>query len=118
MVVLLTDALDTPEALEAALQRLRVRRHDATVIQILDRREVEFPYDRMTEFCHPETGRRIVGHPASLRERYLERLKAHNEKIGEICRKSEADHLFLHTGDDLRKLLTLHFIRRLLRRSR
>jgi uncharacterized protein (DUF58 family) len=118
MVVLLTDALDDPEALLAALQRLRVRRHDATVIQILDRREVEFPYDRMTEFRHPETGRRIVGHPASLRERYLERLRAHVEKIREICRKSEADHLFVHTGDDLRKLLALHFIRRLLRRSR
>ncbi len=118
MVVLLTDALDDPEALLGALQRLRIQRHDAIVIQILDRREVEFPYDRMTEFRHPENGRRVIGNPASLRERYLERLKAHVDRIRDICRKSEADHLFLHTGDDLRKLLALHFIRRLIRRSR
>ena len=84
MVVLLTDALDDPESLQAGLQRLRIRRHDATVIQILDRREAEFPYDRMTEFRHPESGRRIVGDPASLRERYLKRLGAHVERVRDL----------------------------------
>ena len=33
-----------------------VREQDVTLIQVLDRNEVDFPFDRMTEFRHPETG--------------------------------------------------------------
>lgn len=112
MVFLLSDALDDPDALEAALKTLRVRQQDTTLIQILDRNEVEFPYDRMTEFRHPETGERLVGDPAVLRANYLMRLQQHLERIESACKKAQADYLLLDNGSDLTKLLTLHFLRR------
>jgi uncharacterized protein (DUF58 family) len=115
VVFLLTDALDDPEALFAALRDLRVREQDVTVIHLLDRNEVEFPFDRMTEFRHPETGRRLVGDPAVLRANYLARLRAHVERVETGCRKAQADYLRLDNGADLARLLALHLIRRLLR---
>jgi uncharacterized protein (DUF58 family) len=115
MVFLLSDALDDVEQLEAALKGLRVRQQDVTLIQVLDRNEVEFPFDRMTEFRHPETGERLVGDPAALRSRYLARLRDHLERVESACKKAQADYLLLDNAADLTKLLTLHFLRRLLR---
>jgi uncharacterized protein (DUF58 family) len=115
MVFILTDALDDPDELGLALRNLRVRQQDATLIQILDRNEVEFPFDRMTEFRHPETGDRLIGDPAALRAKYLARLTAFRERLAAVCQQAQADYLCLHNGDDLAKLLTLHFVRRALR---
>ena len=67
----------------------------------------------MTEFRHPETGARVVGDPAGLRAKYLSRLQAHLDTVADCCRKAQADYLQLHNGEDLNKLLSLHFIRRL-----
>jgi hypothetical protein len=69
----------------------------------------------MTEFRHPESRERIIGDPGSLRANYLERLHAHLDKVEGCCRKAQADYLFLTNSDDLTKLLTLHFVRRLAR---
>jgi uncharacterized protein (DUF58 family) len=115
VVFLLTDALDDPDIFSAALRDLRVRDQDVTVIHLLDRNELDFPFDRMTEFRHPETNRRLVGDPAVLRANYLARLRAHIERIETGCQKAEADYLRLDNGADLGRLLALHFIRRLLR---
>jgi uncharacterized protein (DUF58 family) len=114
MVFLLSDALDDVEQLETAMKGLRVRLQDVTLIQVLDRNEVEFPFDRMTEFRHPETGERLVGDPAALRARYLARLHAHLERVASACKKAQADYLLLNNASDLTRLLTLHFLRRLL----
>lgn len=118
MLVLLTDALDDPDELFDALKVLRVRQQDVTVIQVLDHNEVAFPFDRMTEFRHPETGARLVGDPASLRAKYHARLDEHLEKVAAYCRQAQADYLRLTNDDDLIKLLALHFIRRLARGGR
>jgi uncharacterized protein (DUF58 family) len=118
MVFLFTDGLDDPEVLFAALKNLAVRDQDVTLIQVLDRNEVDFPFDRMTEFRHPETGARIVGDPAALRAKYQSRLQAHLDKVRDYCRRARADYLRLHNGEDLSKLLTLHFVRRAMQGAR
>lgn len=115
IAILISDALDNTDNLRSALQNLRVRDQDTTLIQILDRNEVEFPFDRMTEFRHPETREKVVGDPAALRAGYLARLQAHLDKVESACQKAQADYLRLDNNDDLNKLLTLHFIRRLMR---
>lgn len=113
MIMLLTDALDPVEPLGRALKRLRAQQQDVTVIQILDRQELDFPFDRLTEFRHPESGARVVGDPAVLRAKYLERLGGHLRQVEQACQRAQADFLRLSNADDLRRLLALHFIRRL-----
>lgn len=114
MVFLVTDALDDTEALGAALRNLRARQQDVTLVQIFDRNELEFPFDQMTEFRHPETGERIIGDPAALKAAYLARLAAFRQRVADACQKAQAEFLPLSNADDLTSLLSLHFIRRLL----
>jgi uncharacterized protein (DUF58 family) len=116
LTVLLTDALDDVAPLAGALKRLRVQQQDVTLIQVLDQQELQFPFGRLTEFKHPETGQRIVGDPAALKAKYLERLREHLAQVAQACQQAQADYLQLSNADDLRRLLSLHFIRRHLRR--
>jgi uncharacterized protein (DUF58 family) len=117
MVMVLTDGVDELGPFLDALKGLCVREHDVTLFQVLDRDELEFPFDKMTEFRHPETARKVVGDPASLRAKYLERLEAHLEEIEDFCKRWRIDYLRLHNGEDLTKLLTTHFLRRLMYRT-
>ncbi len=113
LLFVLTDALDDLDELAVALRQLRERQQDVTLIRIFDRRELDFPFEQMTEFRHPESGERVIGNPVLLRERYRQRLAAHREQVRGICRKAQADLLELDTAGDLTQLLTVHFIRRL-----
>jgi uncharacterized protein (DUF58 family) len=118
MVLVVSDALDDPETLFAALKHLRARHQDVSLIQVLDRNEIEFPFDRLAEFRHPESGARVVGDPALLRANYLRRLRRHLDRVESICRKAQADYLLLDNSADLNRLLAMHLIRRSLRGGR
>ncbi|OPZ24430.1 MAG: hypothetical protein BWZ02_02845 [Lentisphaerae bacterium ADurb.BinA184] len=113
VVFVLTDALDDLEPLFNGLRQLRVREHDVTLVQVLDRAEVTFPFSQMTEFRHPESHRRVVGMPMAMKARYLQRLHEHNESLAAFCRSTQVDYLRLDTASDLISLLPLHFLRRL-----
>ncbi len=115
MTFVLTDALDPLDALFETLKGLMVRDQDVTLLQILDETELTFPFDKMTEFRQPETGRRIMGDPLVLRARYLERMEAHQERIRAFCGQHGVDYVRVHNGDDLLTLLASHFVQRLIR---
>jgi uncharacterized protein (DUF58 family) len=113
----LTDALDPLEPIFETLKGLMVREQDVTLIQVLDETELTFPFDKMTEFRHPESGRRVMGDPLALRDRYLARMTAHQDKIRLFCSQHGVDYLRVHNGDDLVTLLSSHFVQRLIRRN-
>ena len=117
LTFVLTDALDTLEPIFETLKGLMVREQDVTLLQVLDETELTFPFDKMTEFRHPESGRRIMGDPLALKARYLERFGAHQARVGEFCRQHGVDYLLVHNGDDLITLLSSHFLGRLVRRA-
>jgi uncharacterized protein (DUF58 family) len=114
MVFIVTDALDDWPPLYEAMKGLHVRGQDVTLFQVMDRDELEFPYDRMTEFRHPESGARVVGDPIRLRDDYLRRLRAYLDQVEADCKKWRIDYMRLHNGEDLVGLLRSHFIRRML----
>jgi len=113
VVFVISDALDDSGALFEGLKLLRVRGHDVSLIQVLDQAEVEFPFDRMTEFRHPEDARRLVGNPLAMRRQYLARFQAHMDELAAFCKSRQVDYLRLHNGEDLINLLALHFLKRL-----
>jgi len=77
LIFVITDALDDLPPLFDGLKMLRAQDNDVALFQVLDRNELLFPYDRMTEFRHPESTARVVGDPAQMRNEYLIRLQAH-----------------------------------------
>jgi uncharacterized protein (DUF58 family) len=62
VLLVLSDFYDAEEATRRALRLASRRGHDARMIQIVSRPEIEFPYDDDTEFEDLETGaRRLAG---------------------------------------------------------
>ena len=113
MFFVLTDALDDLDEFDRAVKILRQRTQDVTVVRIFDRRELDFPYDRMTEFRDPESGQRVYADPHVVRHTYLQALGRHRERVADICRRAEAELLELDNAGDLGDLLSLHLLRRL-----
>ena len=95
LVVLLSDLLDPDPALPDADEQLlhglaavRSRGHDVVLVQVLHRDELEFPWTGrgLTRFEDPRGARGPVeGHAAGMRDAYLERLRAHLQRLERGC---------------------------------
>ncbi|MBM3998039.1 MAG: DUF58 domain-containing protein [Planctomycetes bacterium] len=85
LLVILTDLLESPDQLDEPLKQLRFQGHECLVFQILDRDELEFPFDRPSVFEDLESGARRKVDPRAARVRYLERFGAfmddHRERL-------------------------------------
>ncbi len=100
LVVVVSDLLE-PHGWDQALRRLAVR-HDALVVEVVDRRELELPAVGLIEFVDPETGRTrtVQTSDKRLRERYRAAAAAQRADHATRVRAAGADHLVLRTDGD------------------
>ncbi len=75
MVILISDLMDSLDALKDTLGHFRYRKHEVIVFHTMDPAELEFPYERLTRFKDMEGAGMVVTNPANVRRRYLERLQ-------------------------------------------
>lgn len=88
LLVLVSDCLDEPFQMVRALAQLREQQHEVLVFQILDRDELEFPFEGWTRFEALESaGQHVFADPAALRRTYLENLERHRATLQEGCRR-------------------------------
>ena len=85
MVILLSDLWVEPAELVKALQHLRYRKHQGMVLHLIDRAELDLPYDRMLTFQDLETGEKIQADPADLRATYTQQVQAFIAQIRRSC---------------------------------
>jgi uncharacterized protein (DUF58 family) len=76
MVVLISDLLDDPESVIRGLKHFQFRGTDVIVFQVLDRDEIEFPFERPTRFEDLETDEEIMAVPGAVRDHYLREMRA------------------------------------------
>jgi hypothetical protein len=93
LVVLISDFLAPLEELEAELSWLGVMHHDVVAFQILDPKEIDFPFDQPALFKDVESGRQVLLDPAVMRQRYVERFQAHQQKLQAICARQGVEYL-------------------------
>jgi uncharacterized protein (DUF58 family) len=86
LLLLISDCLDDSSALVRALAQLRQQQHEILVIQILDREEVDFPFEGWTRFESLEnTAEQILVDPSALRRTYMENLERHRSALRDGC---------------------------------
>jgi uncharacterized protein (DUF58 family) len=112
MVVLISDLLGELAPLAPALQHLRHAGHEVIVFQVLDRQELDFPFDGPTEFTDLETGERITTAARSARAAYLEGMAAHQEAIASLLSGLGIDHAVFDTTMPLDRALAEWLYRR------
>jgi uncharacterized protein (DUF58 family) len=101
LFVILSDLFEDAERVRTALARLRHRRHDAIVFQILDERELEFRFSEPTVFDGLEGEPRVRVNPRSIREAYLAALHDHLQKIERATLSLGFDYQLVRNGSYL-----------------
>jgi uncharacterized protein (DUF58 family) len=91
VIVLLSDFFDDLERILKGLHRLRLARHDVIALQVLDRDEVEFPFDAPTDFRGLEELPDQFADPRSVRRAYREEIEQFQRGLRRGCQLHEID---------------------------
>jgi len=100
VILLISDLLDPTETVSEEIKNLHFLGHEILVFQVLDRDELDFPFDKNHVFEDLENGSRRRIKPAQVREAYLQRFNAFLEEYKELFRKLGISHTLLPTDSD------------------
>jgi uncharacterized protein (DUF58 family) len=117
IIMLLSDLLDEPADILAGLKPLRYKRHEVVVYHILDRAEMEFPFQESTLFRGMEQLPELLTDPRSLRDGYLEQLGAFLKELERGCRDQNIDYVPLRTDIPVGTAISQYLASRLARRN-
>jgi uncharacterized protein (DUF58 family) len=100
LLVLLTDLLEPAQGVEQGLRRLRFAGHDCACIQVLDRDEVELPFEGDLLLEDVESGARRRVDAARVRETYVARFRAFMDEHRRLLRDLEIPWASIRTDED------------------
>jgi uncharacterized protein (DUF58 family) len=112
LIILISDLLDDPAAVLSALQHFRFRGHETIVFHVMDRAELTFPFDSMTEFTDLETGEKSLVSPEGMKPHYMEQLKAFLGAYEKGCADLQADYRLFDTTRPLEIALSEYLYKR------
>ncbi len=94
------------------LTQLRSLQNEVAVFQVLDRAELEFPFEDPTLFLSMEDDRRIETNPLQLRDGYLETFGQFLTDTRRLCQERDCDYELLRTDESLEQGLVRFLSRR------
>lgn len=112
LFVIVSDFFEDPERLRTALARVRHRRHDAILLQVVDRQELDFNLDETAPFEGLEGEGRIRLDPRAIRAEYLRAFENHREAVERASRSFGFDYQLVCTHDWLGPPLAAFVARR------
>jgi uncharacterized protein (DUF58 family) len=110
LFVLISDLWLDGDALVRALQHARYRRHQLMVIHLLDKAEIDLPYDQQITLHDLETDEKLEIDPADLRPSYKAQVDAHLERTRKACTDAGAEYhrLFVDVPYDRALISLMH----------
>ena len=118
LIAIISDFFVDPDQIRAAFARVRHRGHDLIAFQVVDRDEVEFPFERMTLFEGLEEMPGLLVDPRSLRDAYLEEINAFQEEVRKGCLLNRIDYIKVVNNQDLDVILSSYLAHRAARAKR
>ncbi len=112
LVVLLSDCFAEPGSVEAALKHFRHRRHDVSVLQIVDPAEQEFPFDEPTVFHDVESSQSEFVDPRGVQAAYRREFEEFRRRLEATSRDLGMDYALLRTDIPLEQALSGFLLRR------
>jgi uncharacterized protein (DUF58 family) len=101
LVVLISDLLHDPEPVITGLRRLKARRCDVIVFQVLDPNELTFPFKGPARFKDLESASEITADAPSIRDAYLQELESLTRRYDRELRGSGIDFVQLDAAQPL-----------------
>jgi uncharacterized protein (DUF58 family) len=97
LVVLATDLFEREGSALEVLRHMRARGHDTVLFHVLDRDEIEFPFDGLSIFESLESEDKMLVDPASIRKIYRERMQSFLQQTEAECRRSGIEYHLVPT---------------------
>lgn len=117
LIVILSDCFDNVDRLLKALQHFRHKRHEVLLFHVLAPEELEFPYQRMTQFRNLElAGDKLLVDPYRLRNEYLKNFEAFRSQLKDKAGEMKIDYHLLRTDEPVDRALGIYLTRRQRRR--
>jgi uncharacterized protein (DUF58 family) len=113
LVILISDLWLEPDELVRALQHLRYRKHQGMVLHLLDKAEIDLPYERQMTFQDMESGEKLQVDPRELREIYKREVDTYLARVRRACNDSDVEYHTMFVDEPYEKAL----VRLLSRRS-
>ena len=101
LIILISDLFDKPENIVSGLKHFRHNKQEVIVFHILDRKELEFDFNRRTKFLDMETGEEITTEPWHIRSKYNNLVKDLQNYYQLECRQHRIDYVLLFTDQNL-----------------
>jgi uncharacterized protein (DUF58 family) len=118
LVIVFSDFFDDVESLTMGLKHFRHRRHDVTLMQVIDPAEQDFDFDEPTLFKGLEGLPEQMADPRALRAAYRAEFEEFLWQMRGVCRNLAMDHVLLRTDRPLDVPLREFLTRRMQRAGR
>jgi uncharacterized protein (DUF58 family) len=105
LTVLISDLLDEREEVLRGLKQLRSRGSDVMVFHLLDRDELEFPFEEPTLFKDMEEDIKLLTDPGTIRSAYLKEINSLIEGYRQSCASYLIDYSLFDTSIGLDQAL-------------
>ncbi len=109
---MISDLLDDPEQTLEALKLLRGMKNELIVFHLLDREEIDFPFNQLMEFEDMETGGRMIIDCEAVRRAYRARLDEFVGRLERECTGAGIDYLRVNTAETFHELLAGYILKR------
>jgi uncharacterized protein (DUF58 family) len=98
LIVLISDLYDEPEEVLRSLHHFRHCRHEVILFHVLDKAEIDFPFDDTIAFHDLETNERIQVDPAYVRDQYKAQIEEFIENYRRSCAEAGIDYVLTDTS--------------------
>jgi uncharacterized protein (DUF58 family) len=105
LIILISDLLDESEKVLRGLKQLRSRGSDVMVFHLLDKDELEFPFEEPTLFKDMEEDIKLLTDPASIKSAYLKEMNSLIEGYRQSCASYLIDYSLFDTSIGLDQAL-------------
>lgn len=101
LLVIVSDLFTDLDAVYDGLNRLRFLGHEVLVLQVLDRDELDLPFDGPTVFHDIEGDEELFAEPGAFRKSYQSAMTDFLDEIKRECGKRGYDHVSFRTDEPL-----------------
>ena len=112
LIIVITDLFDDPEAVMQGLAHFRHKKHEVVLFHLLDRAEVDFPYDDLIEFEDMETGETIQVQSRMARAQVREAVETFMEDYRRRCADHRIDYVRVLTDRPVEQTLLSYLAKR------
>jgi uncharacterized protein (DUF58 family) len=105
LIVLISDLLDEPEQVLKGIKQLRYRGGDVIVFHLLDKDELDFPFEEVSRFHDLEEDLELLTDPRAIRKAYLKAIASLIDTYRAGCGINYVDYSLLNTSVPLDQVL-------------